>query len=52
MQKRGNKPAKERTLSRNNAQGGGWKVIEQTNPDFFAYYKASPPALVPARVMS
>ncbi|BGP27162.1 tRNA (cytosine-5-)-methyltransferase [Rhodotorula toruloides] len=37
--KRTNKPAKERTLSRNNAQGGGWKVIEQTNPDFFSYYK-------------
>ncbi|BGO95000.1 hypothetical protein NBRC10512_006535 [Rhodotorula toruloides] len=37
--KRSNKPAKERTLSRNNAQGGNWKVIEQTNPDFFSYYK-------------
>ncbi|KAJ8292198.1 Multisite-specific tRNA:(cytosine-C(5))-methyltransferase trm4b [Rhodotorula toruloides] len=39
MGKRSNKPAKERTLSRNNAQGGNWKVIEQTNPDFFSYYK-------------
>ncbi|GAA5950225.1 hypothetical protein JCM21900_003515 [Sporobolomyces salmonicolor] len=40
--KRGDKngPPKARTPSRNNASGGNYNVIQQTNPNFEAYYKA------------
>ncbi|GAA5943969.1 tRNA (cytosine-C5-)-methyltransferase [Sporobolomyces koalae] len=39
--KRGkDQPSKPRTDSRNNASGGNYNVVEQTNPKFEAYYQA------------
>ncbi|GAA5899683.1 tRNA (cytosine-C5-)-methyltransferase [Sporobolomyces salmoneus] len=38
--KKGDQPSKPRTDSRNNASGGNYNVVEQTNAKFEAYYKA------------
>lgn len=39
MQRKGNKAPRERTLSRNNEQGGNWNVVNMTNETFNNYYK-------------
>ncbi|GAA5984685.1 hypothetical protein JCM10908_003459 [Rhodotorula pacifica] len=38
--RKGNKAPRERTLSRNNQQGGNWNVVNMTNETFNKYYKA------------
>ncbi|GAA5868521.1 hypothetical protein JCM3774_005412 [Rhodotorula dairenensis] len=38
--RKGNKAPRERTLSRNNEQGGNWNVVNMTNETFNNYYKA------------
>ncbi|KAG0663245.1 hypothetical protein C6P46_002835 [Rhodotorula mucilaginosa] len=38
--RKGNKAPRERTLSRNNEQGGNWNVVNMTNETFNKYYKA------------
>lgn len=41
-QKKLGKAPRERTLSRNNEQGGNWNVVNMTNETFEKYYKVSP----------